>query len=111
MAALSKYKKLFLRRQRNFLKGNCSVLLYHRVDSLTSDRNQLAITPDEFYEQMRFLKKQFNILEVEEFDYLRSKEKRFPDRSILISFDDGYRDNDLYARPILESLNLQALFL
>jgi len=41
-------------------------------------------------------------------DYLYS-EKCLPKRSVLISFDDGYRDNFTNAYPILKKLNISAI--
>ena len=56
------------------------------------------------------LKNEFHLLTVDAFKtHLRSGEK-FPDRSVLITFDDGYADNHEFAVPLLESNQAQALF-
>lgn len=86
------------------------VLLYHRVTTLNNDPQLLSLKPDNFYRQIQYLAKQYTLLQIDEFvDHLHQKRK-FPRRSIIITFDDGYADNYLQARPILESLNAQAIF-
>ncbi len=86
------------------------ILIYHRVSELNHDPQMLAVTPENFYNQIVYLKKNYNILSVEEFDFLINGKKKLPKKSILITFDDGYADNEYNALSILESLNTQALF-
>ncbi|MFZ1693681.1 MAG: polysaccharide deacetylase family protein, partial [Flavobacteriales bacterium] len=97
-------------RRDALLGGNCLVLLYHRVIELESDPQLLAVTPDRFDAQLAWLKKRCVMLTAEEFDSLLASGKRFPRNSALITFDDGYADNHLHARPILERHGLQGLF-
>jgi peptidoglycan/xylan/chitin deacetylase (PgdA/CDA1 family) len=86
------------------------VLLYHRVTNLPVDSQQLSVTPGNFYFQVDYLKKNYSLLRIDEFVHLLTGKKKFPKRSVILTFDDGYRDNHTEARPILESLNVQALF-
>lgn len=92
------------------LAGSCSVLLYHRVCRLDNDYLLLSVTPDNFYEQINFLKRDCRILTAEEFREIIIKRKRFPPRSVLLTFDDGYADNYYNAMPVLEALDVQAIF-
>lgn len=98
-----------LERDR-LLGGNCVVLLYHRVVDLEHDPQQLSVSPLRFDEQLGLLKERFRVLTVEEFEHHLLCRKRFPKNSILITFDDGYADNHVHARPILEKHGLQGLF-
>jgi peptidoglycan/xylan/chitin deacetylase (PgdA/CDA1 family) len=86
------------------------VLLYHRVSRHTIDPQQLSVTPDHFYDQVDFLKKNYSLLGVEEFTHYVTKGKKIPSKSVVLTFDDGYADNYWEALPILESLGAQALF-
>ncbi len=86
------------------------VLIYHRVAHLDNDQQMLAVKPDNFFRQIEYLVKNYNVLTIQEFDFLVNKKKQFPKNSILITFDDGYADNATNALPILESLNAQGLF-
>ncbi|MCB9169458.1 MAG: polysaccharide deacetylase family protein [Flavobacteriales bacterium] len=90
--------------------GSCAVLLYHRVIELPTDPQQLAVTPDHFDAHLQVLKERYRVLSVAEFEHHLLHQRRFPRRSVLLTFDDGYADNHTIARPILETHGLQALF-
>lgn len=86
------------------------ILLYHRVTDLAIDPQMLSVKPDNFYDHISFLKKNYSLLGIEEFSYNITEGKKMPSRSVIITFDDGYADNYYEALPILESLDAQALF-
>lgn len=94
----------------NRLENPAIVLLYHRVTNLEHDPQLLAVHPDNFYEQINMLKKNYTLLRIDEFSELLLTKKRIPKNTVIITFDDGYADNLYEALPILESLNSQALF-
>ena len=56
---------------------------------------------------MDYLSNQFNILSLTE-AIQRMKQKELPDNAIVITFDDGYRDNFLNAFPILTTYSIPA---
>jgi peptidoglycan/xylan/chitin deacetylase (PgdA/CDA1 family) len=104
-------KKLKLKSDFNRLRyGDCTVLLYHRVIDTTYDPQQLCVSPDIFSEQLKFLKRKYNFINVHEFDEHLKKNVKFKKRSLLLTFDDGYADNLQNALPVLEREELQALF-
>jgi peptidoglycan/xylan/chitin deacetylase (PgdA/CDA1 family) len=71
----------------------------------------LSVTPENFYEQVNYLKNNCALLDVEEFlEIKKSATKKIPKNSVVITFDDGYADNFYHALPIIESLGIQALF-
>ncbi len=90
--------------------GSCAVLLYHRVADYLHDPQQLCVRPENFEKQISFLKENYTILSIEEWKYNILNHKKFKNGSIVITFDDGYEDNILNAVPILEKLNVEALF-
>jgi peptidoglycan/xylan/chitin deacetylase (PgdA/CDA1 family) len=106
--------KRFLGSARRFLLNRIDtpalVLLYHRATKLEKDPQLLAVSPDNFYEQVKYLRDTHSLLQVEEFYDLLSHRKKFPRKTVILSFDDGYADNFLEALPILQSLGSQALF-
>ena len=108
-----KIKTTLLNAQKEYQKvfyGSCAVLLYHRVTQLETDPQQLSVTPANFDVHIEHLKKNYRLLTVQEFQYHLENKKRFPKKSVLITFDDGYADNYLEALPILEKHNAQGLF-
>lgn len=92
------------------LGGACAVLLYHRVDDIPTDPQLLAVKPAHFDAHLALLKERYHVLSVEEFDHHLLGRKRFPKHAVLLTFDDGYADNHLHARPLLEKHGFQALF-
>lgn len=88
----------------NYYDPPVLVLLYHRVTTLESDPQMLAVSPDNFLNQMGYLKDRFPILEFES-DWARVREP-----SIVVTFDDGYADNYLEALPILMKTGIPATF-
>ena len=72
------------------------VLMYH---SISDDKSILSISPTKFMEQMKFLSKSgYNSINFNQI----YKENRKP---IIITFDDGYKDNLINALPILKKYN------
>lgn len=92
------------------INGGCLVLLYHRVCEYETDPQLLCVTPDNFEKQILFLKSEYHLLSVDDFFAVISKNEKFPERSVLITFDDGYADNLKFALPILEKYSTTALF-
>lgn len=81
-----------------------NVLLYHRVCNLNFDPWKLAITPEEFDNHMRYIKDNYNIMRFED-DWSNINEK-----TIVVTFDDGYADNFYNAVPILKKYDIPATF-
>lgn len=82
------------------------VLFYHGVDDITNPSIQsLHISPDIFYDEMLYLAKFYEVISMDEY-YQRWKTNKFNGKEVVITFDDGYRNNLTIAAPILESLNL-----
>lgn len=77
------------------------VLAYHRVTRLKRDPQLLATTPERFEEQVSALGASFSWLSLDGLLLARA-ERRVPDRSVAITFDDGYADVLHEALPILE---------
>lgn len=87
-----------------FLNKNPRVIFYHGVDFAESI-NSLHINPDIFEQQMIFLLKHYEIISIHEYEN-RFRNNRFTGREIVVTFDDGYKNNLTLAAPILKSLNI-----
>lgn len=78
------------------------ILLYHRCAVLDTDPQLLAVTPENFANQVKWLKERYPILRFDEsWDSVHEP-------SVVLTFDDGYWDNYAYAVPILERLQVPA---
>jgi len=75
--------------------------MYHSIDS---EKNKGGIFVDEFEEHIKWIKdkKTFKMEELKGLDYT------LPPNSILITFDDGYKNNYTLAFPILKKYNIKA---
>lgn len=85
-------------------------LNYHRIgDGAGSpfDRELFSATAEAFAEQMTFLARNFDVIAPEDLVELRDATVG---RRVLVTFDDGYRDNWEVAFPILRSCGLRATF-
>lgn len=78
------------------------ILLYHRVADLELDPQLLAVSTENFAAQMKYIKENFDILRFE--DSWESIKRP----SIVVTFDDGYVDNLVNAKPILEEYEVPA---
>lgn len=78
------------------------VLYYHRINSLDTDTSLLAVSPDQFRQHMKFLKRKYIIPRFEE-DW-----SSLDGEGVVVTFDDGYLDVYENALPILEELNIPA---
>lgn len=82
------------------------VLLYHGILEKPDGSN---VTIDNFREQMFALKKAgWQTLSIEDFYMFMRGEKELPEKSFLLTFDDGRKDSYYPVDPILSSLNYRA---
>jgi peptidoglycan/xylan/chitin deacetylase (PgdA/CDA1 family) len=93
----------------NFLKQYyvVPIIMYHSINPDAQSENRLAVSEEAFERQIRFLKNQrYNVLSLESIAALIKEKKRIPTKTVAITFDDGYKDDYIYAFPILKKYNL-----
>ena len=89
------------RRVDRWLNGGCGILTYHRVATVKHDPWSLAVRPERFAEQLEVLRRVGAVMTIDRMTRaLRAG--TLPRRAIAITFDDGYADNLLTAKPLLE---------
>ncbi len=87
-------------------KKSIPVLMYHHVSPVGRELN---VTPENFEDQMRFLRNRgWKTLLADEFLYLIQQNK-VPNKLVLLTFDDGFADNYVYAYPVLKKYGMKAI--
>lgn len=83
--------------------------MYHRISEPTCDPWQLAVSPENFERQLNILQSKYKVISLSEL-LTHLKNKSIPSNAVCITFDDGYEDNYLAAKPLLEKFNCPAAF-
>ncbi len=95
--------------------GGCAVVNYHGVtpSGYKSDDNFLdgnLVSPEGLQTQLRFLKKNYEIVPPADFREWVPNRKTLPARAVLITCDDGLVNNLLEMLPIFQSEGIDCLF-
>jgi peptidoglycan/xylan/chitin deacetylase (PgdA/CDA1 family) len=90
------------------------VLTYHRVaepaEANLLDDGVIDVTPAEFDRQLAFIAQRFTPLCIADLCAFVVSRKPLPARPVLVTFDDGYRDNYEVALPLLRKHGVTAVF-
>ncbi|MFC1969672.1 polysaccharide deacetylase family protein [Chloroflexota bacterium] len=89
----------FLRRK--LTKSQVGILLYHRVCPSNDNWNLKPLSPRSFERQMEYFHRNYEILSLDRLVQYIQQGRPLPEKAVVITFDDGYKDNYLYAYPIL----------
>jgi peptidoglycan/xylan/chitin deacetylase (PgdA/CDA1 family) len=89
-----------------FGRRRLTVLAYHRVadpgaPGFDAYRRNVSATPEGFREQMDYAAEHFHPVSLEQVAAALDGGPRLPARPLLVTFDDGYRDNLTAALPVL----------
>ncbi len=86
------------------MKNNIFVLLYHKI--LPKWGFDVAVSTFDW--EMKIVKQFFNVITLDDvYEYISTG--KYPEKpSVVITFDDGYADNFVYAYPILKKYGLKA---
>ena len=85
------------------------VLMYHRVAVAETDPWGLCVSPENFRQHLQVLKNGFNVISTLEL-LQQVSAKKIIQNAVCITFDDGYTDNFLHAKPLLQHYNCPATF-
>lgn len=80
------------------------VLMYHKVS--LQHRDFLTVTQDQLKKQLIYLKKRHQFINLSDLAAAINGTKPLPSNSLLVTFDDGYKNNYDLAYPIFKKLNL-----
>lgn len=107
--------KLFLKNTFLFFGGDIilrklnetpKILFWHGVDKIVNQKIEAeSFDTITFKKQISYLNKYYEIISLDEF-YNRYRNKKFTNREVVLTFDDGYLNNLNVVCPILNKLNL-----
>ncbi len=98
---------LFTFTRTQMYGGKITILAYHGVNPGPFSLN-LFVSPTTFEAQMRFLTRHCEVVPLSRVEALVRSGRRLTHNVVVLTFDDGYRDNYEFALPILSKLCLPA---
>lgn len=97
-------------------RGGMRVLFYHRVNPYPFEQlgpvsRELTVTPTIFEAQLDWLRaKNYRSASPRELEDVLAGKRAADPKAILITFDDGFEDNFLWAHPLLLKYGFQGVF-
>jgi peptidoglycan/xylan/chitin deacetylase (PgdA/CDA1 family) len=91
---------------------NLTVVMYHYVRDLERSRYPAikGLRTSEFREQLEHLRRNYNVVRMEDVAACITQGERLPPRAALLTFDDGYIDHYVTAFPMLMEYGFQGSF-
>jgi len=87
---------------------------YHRVvdkaNEFPFDQEVISVAPGGFGEQLRFIRRYFSVIALQDLWQHCTSGSELPRNPVMITFDDGYRDNYSNAFKILQKYGVKATF-
>ncbi len=91
-------------------RNSVVILCYHGVTGRNGRRDNdpqgLHIRAERFEAQLQYLKRHFNIISLQDYLSARQQRRPVPPKSVVLTFDDGYRNFFTMAAPRLRKLSL-----
>jgi peptidoglycan/xylan/chitin deacetylase (PgdA/CDA1 family) len=95
--------------RRKITKLHAIILMYHRIGPKIGPLSQDRLDPQIFERQLEYFSRNFEILSLDELVVTIIQRKALPKKAIVISLDDGYKDNYSYAYPLLKKYHVPAI--
>lgn len=96
----------FLRRK--LTRSQIIILMYHRISPMRDIWSLKPLNPRSFELQIRYFCRNYDILPLDTLVEYIKHDERLPEKAVVITFDDGYKDNYRYAYPILKKYHIPA---
>ncbi len=92
-------------------RKNVVILMYHSISlgSRGLSNGVVSATCSDFEEQMEYLAGNCTVIGTEKLRQIMAGRCSLPANPVMVTFDDGYMDNYLYAYPVLRRLRLPAV--
>lgn len=86
------------------MKGRASILMYH---SISEEEDFFCVRSDTFRKQMQRLKRDREVITMQDL-LVRMNKRTMKGTEVVVTFDDGYKDNYTCAFPVLKELRIPA---
>ena len=87
------------------------VVMYHGLTRISKYQNKFFISPKQFEKDLQYLQEnQYTPVVMQDLINYVDNGTPLPERPVLITFDDGFFNNYLYAYPLLREYNMKAVF-
>lgn len=96
---------------RRLYGSGIRILFYHRVAASVAKPDLLGrslLTAREFEKHLRHLQRFYHVVSLEQAAEILASRQAVPQNIVVITFDDGYRDNYSVAMPLLQKYNAPA---
>jgi peptidoglycan/xylan/chitin deacetylase (PgdA/CDA1 family) len=103
-------------RQRGWVRRDALTILgYHRIaplptDGFSGEDDNISCGPAQFNREVKLLRRFFTPLGFGDLLAARRAGRRLPPNPLIVTFDDGYRDNYEVAAPVLQRHRVTACF-
>lgn len=89
------------------------ILMYHGLTDQASQVGDYYVPAQTFEEDMKYLKENgytaITMTELIDYVYDKSGQVRLPKKPVIITFDDGFLNNDTFATPVLKKYGMKAV--
>lgn len=94
------------------MANQISIVMYHYVRELENSRYPeiKGLSLNLFREQLKYIKKYYFIISMEEVITAVKSSRQLPQNSLLLTFDDAYLDHFIYVFPLLDELKISGSF-
>ena len=94
------------------MANRCSIIMYHYVRDLKHSRYPeiKGLDVKLFKEQIQYILKYYQVIRMEELIEAVKNKKKLSNNSLLLTFDDAYKDHFEFVFPILDELDIQGSF-
>ncbi len=105
-----KLLKYFYRQTKKIIPQASApiVLCYHAVSKLTTSDRPFVVSQENFIEHLKVINEHYNPIGLSEFQDALVRGV-FPERAVLVTFDDNYKEHLTVAMPLLEEMKVPAV--
>ena len=84
-----------------------TIIMYHYVRPIFGSKfpNINGLELEEFRNQIEYIKKYYHVISMRDYIIAEKSKEKLPNNSMVLSFDDGYKDHQNYVLPILKKIS------